>query len=122
MSEKNKKIVISAINKIKEKDYSSFSGYLAENVKWNIVGMPLINGKNEFIKAVETLQLDNFESFNIRNIISDREFVVIVSGNNDSKTKDKCDRTSYCDIYKVYDGKICELTTYMVDTTSEINN
>lgn len=118
MSAKNKKIVKKILEMFTGNNHVTYLDYLADDIKWNIVGMPLIHGKDEFIKAVKSLELENFSSSKIKNIISDREFVVVESTGQASVRTEYSNGPAYCDIYRIEDGKICELTTYIIDTTS----
>jgi ketosteroid isomerase-like protein len=89
--------------------------HLEENIKWNIIGMPAITGKNNFLKAVKMFELGNFPSANIKNIIAEGEYIVVESTMETSDNVQTCS-PAYCDIYRFRDGKIQELTTYVVDT------
>ena len=120
MSVKNERIVKKIIEMFTGNNHASYIDYLAGDIKWNIVGMPLICGKDEFIKAVKSLELENFSSSKIKNIISDREFVVVESTGQANIQMDGPNAPAYCDIYLIRNSKICELTTYIIDTT--LNN
>ena len=122
MSVKNKKIVKGIIEMFTGNNHGSYLDYLAEDIKWNIVGMPLICGKNEFIETVNSLELENFKSTKIKNIISEGEFVVVESVGNVNVKTNNSNTPAYCDIYRIKEGKICELTTYIIDTTSNNDN
>jgi len=122
MSVKNKKIVKQIIELFTGNNHDLYSEYLTENIKWNIVGMPLISGKIEFIKAVKSLELENFSLSRIKNIISESEFVVVESVGYLKVRTNSSDMPAYCDIYRIKNGKICEMTTYIIDTTSNNYN
>lgn len=122
MSVKNKKIVEQIIKMFTSGSDSIYTNYLADDIKWNIVGMPLICGKSEFIKTVKSLEIENFSLSGIKNIISEREYVVVESVGYTSIQKDNSNTSAYCDIYRIKDSKICELTTYIIDTASNNEN
>lgn len=117
MPERNKRIVKRSIEVFRSQNYKIYSSYLSENIKWNIVGLPVLTGKDEFIKALRSLHLENFTISNIKNIIGEGEFVVVESNGLTSKHIDNTSVSAFCDIYKLKDGKIYELTSYIVDTT-----
>ena len=122
MSVKNKKIVKQIIELFTGNNQDLYSEYLTENIKWNIVGMPLICGKSQFIKTVKSLELENFSLSRIKNIISEKEFVVVESvGSVNAQTNNSVLQV-YCDIYQIKDGKVCKLTTYIIDITSDNYN
>ena len=85
--------------------------HLAENMKWNIVGMPVIEGKKEVLETIKELHLENFSSSKIKNIVAEGEFVVVESSG-------KTSGNYFCDIYQIKYDKIQELTSYIVDTSS----
>ena len=85
--------------------------HLAEDRKWNIVGMPVIVGKNEFLETIKELRLENFNTSKIKNIVAEGEFVVVESTG-------KTTGNYFCDIYQIKYDKIQELTSYIVDTSS----
>ncbi len=79
MSDKNKIIVKNILKAFTDNNFQEFINYLDNDIEWNIVGMPTIKGKNEFIKAVCSLEIKDFSSTNIKNIISEGKFVVVES-------------------------------------------
>jgi len=109
MSLKNKKIIEIFIKESSNKSSEFFMNHLANDVKLNIVGMPAITGKNEFLEAVKMLELMQ-PSVKIKNIIADDEFVVVESAG-------KSLNNSFCNIYRFKEDRILELTTYIVDTS-----
>ncbi len=117
MSLKNKKIVLRFMSEFIKGNNDSYIDYLTDDIKWNIVGMPSIKGKRNFLQAMEMMELwqsslkdKNISFENIKNIVAESEFVVVESA---GKNNNSCN----CDIYKIKDGKIEELTTYIVDTS-----
>ena len=57
-----------------------------------------------------------FPADNVKNIIAEGEYVVVEStGKSETKTEIS-NSPAYCDIYRIKDEKIQELTTYVVDT------
>ena len=122
MSEKNKELVKKINQSFLKGNAEEVSEYIDENIKWNIVGMPVINGKNNFIETMEMMELENFRDIKIKNIIAEGDFVVVESKDINSADRKEMSSVkpytpSYCDVYNIKDGKIQELTTYMVDVT-----
>lgn len=87
--------------------------YLTDDVKWKIVGMPVIEGKKEFLETIKELHLENFSSNKIKNILAEGDFVVVESIG-------KTSGNYFCDIYHLRDEKILGLTSYIVDTSSNL--
>jgi ketosteroid isomerase-like protein len=122
MSISNKRLVEKVLEMFANNNHDKYLKYLDENIKWNIIGMSVISGKIEFLKAVKSLELENFISFKIKNIISEGEFVVVESNCSNNERREKFNIPAYCDIYRLNNGKICELTSYIVDTSSTNEN
>ncbi len=118
MQERNKEIVKKSIAVFCSRNYKIYLNYFSDNIKWNIVGMPVIIGKDEFIRALKSLELVNFSSSDIKNIISEGEFVAVESNGNKNRQVFNSCKPAHCDIYRLKNGKIYELTSYIVDTTS----
>ncbi|MFA7419214.1 MAG: nuclear transport factor 2 family protein [Melioribacteraceae bacterium] len=116
MSLTNKKLIRDINSAYLKGDTGFVSAHLTEDMCWNIVGMPVIIGKNEFLKAVKTLELENFPSISAKSIISEGEYVVVESSGRDTTNRTASSYRAYCDIYLIQKGKIKELTTYVVDT------
>ena len=120
-NEKNKKIVENIIKAYTDNNLREFINYVDNDIEWNIVGMPIIKGKNEFLNAVCSLELKNFSSSTIKNIISEGEFVVVESTVTREEKLDKTKFLAYCDIYTIKNNKINKLTSYLVDTSTNID-
>ena len=119
----NKKIVERFLDEFTRRNYESYIKYLADDVKWNIVGMPPINGKQNFLEALEVMEMCQFSIKGINSsagreshIIAEGDFVVI-ENQDYLVNKDKRYEPAHCDIYRINQGKIKEVTTYMVDTS-----
>ena len=123
MSVKNKKLVEKFINEFIKRNNKSYMNYLADDIKWNIVGMPSITGRQNFLEALEMMELwqaslkrSNSEGKG-KNVIAEGDYVVIENqGSLLVKDKD-FDNPAHCDIYRIDNGKIKEVTTYIVDTS-----
>jgi limonene-1,2-epoxide hydrolase len=117
MSIKNKKVVIRFMSDFMEGKDKSYMKILADDIRWNIVGMPSIYGKQNFIQAMDRMDLFKFSSSEkmkpidkVKNLIAESDFVVVESS---GKNSNSCS----CDVYKIKNGKIEELTSYIVDTS-----
>ena len=111
MSERNKHLIKRIMDAISRENGNFYLDHLAENMKWNIVGMPVIEGKKEVLETIKELHLENFNLSKIKNIVAEGEFVVVESIG-------KTTGNYFCDIYQIKYDKIQELTSYIVDTSS----
>jgi ketosteroid isomerase-like protein len=117
MSAKNKELVKKINEALSKGDFEFVSAHLADNVRWNIVGMPIVSGKNDFLETMKSIIIEDFSAIAINNIIAEGDYVVVESRcNANAKTKESYN-PSCCDIYHLTNGKIQDLTTYIVDIT-----
>jgi ketosteroid isomerase-like protein len=63
------------------------------------------------------LELENFPVLSIKNVISEGDYVVVESTGRTETDTERSGNPFYCDIYRFKNGKIQELTTYVVDTS-----
>jgi ketosteroid isomerase-like protein len=117
---KNKKLVFELCKAFSKGNKDFITQNLDDDVCWNIVGMPLINGKNDFINAMEMMKLESFPDIKTKNVIAEGDYVVVESSGILNTKTGKPYTPSYCDVYLIRNGKIQELTTYIVDIT--LNN
>lgn len=91
--------------------------HVSDDIKWNIVGMPAVCGREDFIKVMEIMEsaAGGFPGMQIKNIISEGEYIVVESSGSAKNNPGKSYRPSFCEVYRVKDEKIMELTTYIVD-------
>lgn len=101
------------------KDVSFYLDYLAEDVRWNIIGKEPVIGKENFIEAMIKEELESFPVITIINVISNGEYVIVESRGKAVIKKGTHFIRAYCDIYRLRNGKICEVTTYIVETVSK---
>lgn len=117
MSARNKKLVMNFINEFVKGDKQYCQKYLTEDIKLNIVGMPAIEGRQNVLQAMEMMELWKSSLLNFspvsekaKNIIAEKDYVVVESiGENDNPAS--------CDVYRILDGKIREVTSFIVDTS-----
>jgi predicted SnoaL-like aldol condensation-catalyzing enzyme len=117
MSAKNKKVVLGFMHGFIEGNEGTLINFLSEDIRWNIVGMPVIRGKTKFMQAMEMMDLwkstplkGSRTSEIVRNIIAEKDFVVVESSGVNNNY-------SNCDIFRIRNGKIDEMTSYIVDTS-----
>jgi uncharacterized protein len=87
--------------------------YLADDIKWNILGSSPIIGKNQVLEVSKMLQLESFPVITIKNIVADGDFVVIESTGKATTKNGKPYNQTYCDVFKFNEEKLIEITTYL---------
>ncbi|MCU7619342.1 nuclear transport factor 2 family protein [Chryseobacterium sp. PBS4-4] len=110
----NKTILKQANAAVTEGDYETFLTYCSEDTKWNFVGDQELIGKAEVRKYMKTAYIEPPE-FMVGHLIAEGDFVTAV-GKISLKTEDgKWKEYSYCDIWKFKDGKMSELTAFVIE-------
>lgn len=114
------------VNKIDERFSKDRNGffleYIADDIHWNIIGKNTIIGKKNFLEEMKMQELENFPVITIKNVIVEGEYIIVESIGKAVTKTGKPYNPAYCDIYHLKDGKIQELTTYVVDTGLDEDN
>jgi len=90
-----------------------YEAYLAEDIKWNILGEDTIVGKEQVLEVSKMAQLQSFPVIKIKNIISEGEYVVIESTGEAKTIKGKPYNQTYCEVYRFENERLQEITTYL---------
>jgi ketosteroid isomerase-like protein len=89
------------------------SAYLAEHVKWNILGSKPVIGKEEVLEVSKMLQLESFPVVTIKNIVTEGSCVVVESIGEARTKKGKPYNQTYCDVFHFNGQQLQEITTYL---------
>ena len=118
MSATNREIVEEVNASFAEGGVEGFLSHCAEDVVWTIVGEKTVTGKNTIREWMASMNMEP-PKFTVNNIIAEGDFA---TAHGDMTMKDKDGKTvpySYCDIYHFSDGKIVELTSFVVKTETK---
>jgi uncharacterized protein len=89
------------------------AAYLADDIKWNILGNSPIIGKEQVLEVSKMLQLESFPVITIKNIVTEGNYVVIESTGKARTKSGKPYNQTYCDVFYFKNEKLQELTTYL---------
>jgi uncharacterized protein len=91
-----------------------FAGtYMTDDIKWNILGVNPITGKEQVLEVSKMLQLESFPIITIKNIVAERNNVVVESTGKAKTKRGKPYNQTYCDVFSFSEGKLQEITTYL---------
>jgi limonene-1,2-epoxide hydrolase len=99
-------------------DFEAAYPYLADDVRWNLVGERLVEGKEKVIAvcresaAYLTGVTTDFVKF--RTVVTD-DCVVIDSVAEYTDKEEQLSYVASCDIYDFTNGKVSEITSYTVE-------
>ena len=89
------------------------SAYLADDVKWNILGSNPIIGKEEVLEVSKMLQLESFPVITIKNVVAEGNYVVVESTGEARTKSGKPYNQSYCDVFRFDGEQLKEIITYL---------
>ena len=118
MSTKNKEIFKKADAAFAEGSIEGFLTFCADDVVWTMVGDRTVRGKNAIREWMASMDMET-PKFTVQNVIAEGD---LLTSNGNMTMKDKQGRAvpySYCDIYKFRDGKIVELTSFVIRTEAK---
>ena len=118
MSATNKEIVEKVNASFAEGSTEGFLSFAADDLTWTIVGEKTVDGKNQIREWMASMNMEP-PKFTVDNIIAEGDFV---TAHGDMTMKDKDGKTvpyAYCDIYRFRDGKIVQLTSFVVKTEAK---
>ena len=87
---------------------------VTDDIRWNIVGEKLIQGKENFVKAVEQMKINKVTELIIQHIATHGKAGAV---NGSTKLKDGT-LQAFCDVYEFKDAKgtrVKEITSYVIE-------
>lgn len=113
MAEHNKIILEQANKLIAEGDYEGFLAFCTENTEWTFVGDQDLRGKEAVRQYIAATYVEP-PKFMVENLIAEGDFVTAI-GRISLKDKDgKVTDYSYCDVWRLQDGKLAELKAFVI--------
>lgn len=111
---KNITILHTANEFIAKGDYESFLAYCTAGTEWVFVGERILQGKEE-VRAYMKEFYQEPPVFDVEKSIAEGDFVM-VTGEIRLRNRDgKYDHFDYCDIWRFEDGKMAELSAFVIE-------
>lgn len=114
MIKNNKEVLIKANEAIIKGDYEGFLKFCTDDTQWTFVGDRVLHGKEAVRQYMATAYIEP-PRFDVRNLIAENDFVTALGNislvDEDGKTTDY----SYCDVWRFRDGKMAELTAFVIE-------
>ena len=114
MSENNKTILIKANEAVSKGDYEGFLEYCTEDTKWIFIGDQILNGKKEVRKWMLTEYIVP-PRVDVTNLIAENDYVTALGQITLINEKGVSVQYCYCDVWKFRDGKLAELTAFVIE-------
>ncbi|PIF46696.1 uncharacterized protein (TIGR02246 family) [Chryseobacterium sp. 52] len=110
----NKALLEKANSAISQGDYEGFLIFCTDDTKWTFVGDQILQGKEEVRQYMAKTYLEP-PKFIVEKFIAEDDFVtavgIISMKNEEGKTVDY----SYCDVWRFQNGKMAELTGFVIE-------
>jgi len=116
MANTNKEIVEAINASFAKNEIDGFLKYCADDIKWTMVGEKVTKGKDTVREWLKSMADVEPPKFTVTNLVGEGD-VVVANGDMTMKDKDgKTESYSYCDIYNFKNGKVGELTSFVMKT------
>lgn len=111
----NKELIKKVNDAFTEGNVEAFLDYCAEDVRWIMGGESSLIGKEQLRKAMTSAPEQEPPQITVRNIIEEGDMVVCDGTMKMKKLDGTMLDGMFCDVYRIQDGKIVELTSYVVE-------
>ena len=118
MTVKNREIVEKVNAAFDEGSTEGFLSFCSEDVQWTIVGERTVKGKDAIRTWMAAMDMEP-PKFTVNNIIAEGDFVTAYGDMTMRDKEGKSVPYAYCDIYRLRDNKIVELTSFVVKTEAK---
>lgn len=112
--ERNKAILTEANAAVARGDYDGFASFCTEDTEWTFVGDRTLRGR----AAVREWMVASYAeppANTVTRLIAEGDYLTAL-GEISTKDKDgKVTRASYCDVWRLRDGKLAELQAFVVE-------
>lgn len=104
-----------------EGNTDAFLELCADDVVWTMVGDNHVRGKETIRKWMAGMNQEP-PSFTVRNIIAEGDFAACHGDMTMKNEQGGEDTYAYCDVYRMGEGKVQEMTSYIVKTGAREGN
>lgn len=115
LTDSNRAIIEKVNQTFPESDMDTFISYCADDITWTMIGYPVMEGKEVIREAMEMQEYAD-KQFQTDQVIADGDTVAVTGSMQMRKVSTgEILRSAYCDIYRLRNGKIYQMTSYVVD-------
>ncbi|MET0393383.1 MAG: nuclear transport factor 2 family protein [Chitinophagaceae bacterium] len=115
MSINNKAILQEANEAVTAGDNEGFLSFCTDDVEWTFVGDKTLRGK-EAVRQYMATAYATPPAFVVGNLIAEGEFVTAIGRISMKNEAGRMVDYSYCDVWRFRDGKMAELTAFVIET------
>lgn len=118
MSENNKAVLRRANAAVAKGDYEGFLSHCTDDVEWTFVGDKTLKGKEAVRRYMSATYIEP-PQFVVAQLIAEGDFVTAIGEIDVTDETGKTTHSVYCDVWRLRDGKLAELTAFVVEIESE---
>jgi uncharacterized protein (TIGR02246 family) len=118
MSENNKAILRQANAAVVKADYEGFLEHCTDDVEWTFVGDKTLRGKEAVRQYMKTTYIEP-PKFSVTHLIAEDDFVTALGDISMKSETGKVVHSTYCDVWRIRDGKLAELRAFVVEIKGE---
>jgi len=110
----NKATLLKANAAITKGDHEEFLQYCTDDTCWTFVGDQVLQGKEAVRQYIAKAYIEP-PKFDVRNLIAEDDFVTAIGNISLTDERGKTTQYSYCDAWRFRDGKMAELTAFVIE-------
>lgn len=100
-------------------DNEGFLSFCTDDVKWTFLGDKTLKGKDAVRQYMKTTYIEP-PNFVVEHLIAEGDFVSAVGKISLKDKGGKPTDYAYCDVWKFRDGKMAELTAFVIEIGEEL--
>ena len=114
MVETNKTTLEKANAAITKGNHEEFLQYCTDDTHWTFVGDQVLQGKEAVRQYIAKAYIEP-PIFDVKNLIAENDFVTAIGNISLKDENGKTTHYSYCDVWRFRDGKMAELTAFVIE-------
>ena len=118
MSERNKAALEAANAAVTRGDYEGFLSFCTDDTLWVFVGNQTLRGKEAVRQWMAVSYSQGPPGLTVDHMIAEGDFVTAVGGVTTRGGDGKATHFSYCDVWRLREGKLAELRAFVVETNT----
>jgi len=116
-----KKQIVEVVNRsFEDRNIDAFLEFCTDDVKWTVVGEKSVIGKAAIREWLSQSEGCDPPQFTVITLIAEDDIAICNGDMTMKETNGPESRYGFCDVYRFSDGRIAELTTYIVQTNKDV--
>lgn len=115
MAETNKLILTKANQAVSKGDYEEFLQYCTDDTKWTFIGDRVLDGKQAVREWMSNEYIEPPQN-EVRKLIAENDHLTVIGHIAVLNDNGQTVQYSYCDVWRFHDGKMAELTAFVIES------